>query len=164
MRKYLFVLAVAAVVLFLDQTSKEYIREHLGLYDSIVVIDSFFQITHLQNPGAAFGLLADSHPSWRIPFFLLVGVVAVTALAFFVRRIDDHRWLLLGGLGTILGGASGNLVDRIRLGVVTDFLDFHVRGYHWPAFNVADSGISVGMAILILYSLFAPEGLGESSS
>ena len=164
MRKYLFVLAVAAAVLFLDQASKTYIREHLGLYDSIVVIDSFFQITHLQNPGAAFGLLADSHASWRIPFFLLVGAVAVTALGFFVRRIEDHRWLLLGGLGTILGGACGNLVDRIRLGVVTDFLDFHFRGYHWPAFNVADSGITVGMVILILYTLLAPDGLGETST
>jgi signal peptidase II len=128
------------------------------------VIDSFFQITHLQNPGAAFGLFADGHPSWRIPFFLLVGAVAVTALAFFVRRIDDHRWLLLAGLGTILGGAAGNLMDRVRLGVVTDFLDFHFRGYHWPAFNVADSGITVGMVILILYTLLAPEGLGETST
>jgi signal peptidase II len=160
-KKYGLVFSVAGAVLLLDQLTKWYIRQTLPLYDSIVVIDSFFQITHLRNPGAAFGLLADADATLRIPFFLTVSAIAVTALTFFVRRIEDQRVLLLVSLGTILGGALGNLTDRIWMGAVTDFLDFHVRGYHWPAFNVADSGISVGMVILILYSLFAPQALGE---
>lgn len=164
MRKYALVFGVAAAIVLLDQLTKVYIREHLGLYDSIIVFDSFFHITHLQNPGAAFGLLADAHSSLRIPFFLIVGAFAIAALTYFVRRVDEERLLLLASLGAILGGAIGNLVDRVWFGAVTDFLDFHVNGYHWPAFNVADSGITVGMVILILYSLFAPEGLGETSS
>lgn len=164
MKKYAFVFGVAATILVLDQLTKVYIRETLPLYESIVVIESFFQITHLQNPGAAFGLLADAHASLRIPFFLIVGVFAMTALTYFVRRVDDDRLLLLTSLGAILGGALGNLIDRLWFGAVTDFLDFHLDGYHWPAFNVADSGITIGMVVLILYSLFAPEGLGETSS
>lgn len=164
MKKYGIVFFVAAGVLILDQLTKWYIREALPLYDSIIVIDSFFHITHLRNPGAAFGLLAGANAALRIPFFIAVAVIAVTALTFFVRRVDERRLLLLISLGTILGGALGNLTDRVWMGAVTDFLDFHVRGYHWPAFNVADSGISVGMVILILYSLFVPEALGENSA
>jgi signal peptidase II len=160
-KKYGIVFSVAAVVLILDQLTKWYIRQWLPLYDSVVVIESFFHITHLRNPGAAFGLLADADAALRIPFFIVVAMIAVTALTFFVRRIEDHRLLLLISLGAILGGAFGNLTDRILMGAVTDFLDFHIRGFHWPAFNVADSGISVGMVILILHSLFAPEALGE---
>lgn len=163
MKRYGIVFGVAAVVLVLDQVTKWIIRQNLSLYDSIIVIDSFFHITHLQNPGAAFGLLADAPAGLRVPFFFAVGLIAVTALMFFVRRVDESRLLLLVSLGAILGGAFGNLVDRVVLGAVTDFLDFHVNGYHWPAFNVADSGISVGMVVLILYSVFAPEGLGETS-
>jgi signal peptidase II len=162
-KKYAYVFGVAAALLLLDQLTKAYIRQHLGLYETIIVIDSFFHITHLQNPGAAFGLLADAHSSLRIPFFMAVGAVAIVALTYFVRRVDGSRWLVLTSLGGILGGALGNLVDRIWLGAVTDFLDFHLSGYHWPAFNVADSAITVGMVILIAYSLFAPEGLGETT-
>lgn len=162
MKKYVYVFVVAVVVLLLDQFTKAYIRQHLSLYETVIVIDSFFHITHLQNPGAAFGLLADAHSSLRIPFFMGVAAVAVAALTFFVRRIDERRLLVLTSLGAILGGALGNLVDRVWLGAVTDFLDFHLSGYHWPAFNVADSSITVGMVVLIAYSLFAPEGLGET--
>lgn len=162
MKRYGIVFGVAAVVLVLDQVTKWIIRQNLNLYDSVIVIDSFFHITHLQNPGAAFGLLADAPAGLRVPFFLAVSGIAVAALTFFVRRVDDSRLLLLISLGAILGGAFGNLVDRVLLGAVTDFLDFHVSGYHWPAFNVADSGISVGMVVLILCSVFAPEGLGEN--
>jgi len=161
-KKYVYVFVVAVVVLLLDQFTKAYIRQHLSLYETVIVIDSFFHITHLQNPGAAFGLLADAHSSLRIPFFMGVAAVAVAALTFFVRRIDERRLLVLTSLGAILGGALGNLVDRVWLGAVTDFLDFHLSGYHWPAFNVADSSITVGMVVLIAYSLFAPEGLGET--
>lgn len=161
MKRYAIVFGVAALVLALDQATKWLIRSRMALYDSIAVFESFFHITHLQNPGAAFGLLADAHPWVRMPLLLTVGVIAVTVLTFFVRRVDERRVLLLAGLGAIVGGAFGNLIDRLAFGAVTDFLDFHLRGYHWPAFNVADSGITVGMGILIAYSLFAPDGLGE---
>ncbi len=154
MRKYVLVFSVAAVVLILDQLSKWYIRHTFGLYESVPIIDSIFHITHIRNAGGAFGLLNQGAKVWRLPFFLGVSCVAVGVLLVFVRRIDPRqRWLLLA-LGGILGGALGNLVDRMISGEVTDFLDFHWHGYYWPAFNVADSGISVGMVILLVYSLF----------
>ncbi|HXQ22136.1 MAG TPA: signal peptidase II [Candidatus Acidoferrales bacterium] len=161
MKKYLFVLSVAAVVVLLDQATKWYIRHTVSLYESIAVIDSLFHITYVRNSGGAFGLLAGSSQALRLPFFLLVSLIAVVVLLFFVRRVEPgHRWLLFA-LGAILGGALGNLVDRMASGAVTDFLDFHWHGYHWPAFNVADSCITTGMVILLLYSLLVHDEAAE---
>jgi signal peptidase II len=157
MRKYGFVLGVAAVVLLLDQVTKWYIRRTVGLYESIVVLDSFFHITHVRNAGGAFSLFAGAPSALRVPFFVLVSSAAVAALLVFIRRVEPSQWFLLFALGAILGGALGNLVDRITSGEVTDFLDFHWRGWYWPAFNVADSFISTGMVILLLYSLLVRE-------
>ena len=162
MKKYGFVLSVAAIVLVLDQLTKWYIRRTVGLYESIVVLDSFFHITHVRNAGGAFSLFAGAPRTVRLPFFLLVSIVAVTALLLFVRRVDPQRRLLLFALGAILGGALGNFVDRMISGEVTDFLDFHWHGWYWPAFNVADSFISTGMVILLLYSLFVRDEGGGS--
>ena len=162
MRKYGFVLSVAGIALVLDQVTKWYIRRTVGLYESIVVLDSFFHITHVRNAGGAFSLFAGVSSTIRLPFFLLVSIVAVTALLLFVRRVEPQHRLLLFGLGAILGGALGNFVDRMMSGEVTDFLDFHWRGWYWPAFNVADSFISTGMVILLLYSFFVRDE-GHSS-
>jgi signal peptidase II len=153
MKKYVVVLAVAAVVLVLDQATKSYIRNTFSLYESMAVIDSVFHITHVRNSGGAFGLLNGSSSVLRLPFFLGVSIIAVGALLIFVRRVEPGQYWLLVALGGILGGALGNLVDRMVSGEVTDFLDFHWRGYYWPAFNVADSCITGGMLILLFYSL-----------
>jgi signal peptidase II len=153
MKKYLLVFGVAALVLGLDQLSKWYVRESVQLYESIPVIDSLLHITHVRNKGGAFSLFAGAHPTLRIPFFLGVSVVAIGFLVYMIRRIEPAQWLLLLALGCILGGAVGNLIDRAVAGEVTDFVDVHWRGWYWPAFNVADSGITVGMVILILHSL-----------
>jgi signal peptidase II len=96
-----------------------------------------------------------------VPFFLGVSVVAIITLVYMIRRIEPRQSLVLFALGCILGGAIGNLIDRALVGQVTDFLDFHWRGWYWPAFNVADSGISVGMVILILHSLLARDPPGR---
>ena len=161
MRKYRVVLAIAAIVLFLDQLTKWYIRSTISLYESITVIDSFFHITYVRNSGGAFGLLGGSSAALRLPFFLTVSVVAVVVLLYFVRRVEPGQGILLLALGAILGGALGNFVDRMISGEVTDFLDFHWHGYYWPAFNVADSCISTGMVILLLHSLFTREESGD---
>jgi signal peptidase II len=153
MKKYSIVFTIAALVLALDQLTKWYIRQTVSLYESISVIDSLFHITHVRNSGGAFSLFANSSDVVRLPFFLLVSVIAVAVLLFFVRRVRPEQHLLLCALGLILGGALGNLVDRIVYGQVTDFLDFHWRGYYWPAFNVADSCITMGMLVLLFYSL-----------
>jgi len=157
MRKYSVVAAIAAAVLVLDQLTKWYVRRTVSLYESIAVIDSLFNITHVRNTGGAFSLLAGSSRAVRLPFFLLVSMVAVVVLLFFVRRVRPEQRLLLFALGVILGGALGNFADRLVYGEVTDFLDFHWRGYYWPAFNVADSCITVGMLILLFHSLLVQE-------
>ncbi|MFI5394730.1 MAG: signal peptidase II [Candidatus Binatia bacterium] len=163
MRKYPMVFGVAGVVLIIDQVTKWYIRRRFSLYESVSVIDSVFHITHVRNAGGAFGLLNQGTHTWRLPFFLLVSCIAVAVLLTFVRRVQPgQRWLLLA-LGAILGGALGNLVDRMVSGEVTDFLDFHWHGYYWPAFNVADSCITVGMLILLLYSLLVRDETHVSS-
>jgi signal peptidase II len=164
MRKYAFVLSVAAVVVVLDQVTKWYIRRTIGLHESIVVLDSFFHITYVRNAGGAFSLFAGAPRALRLPFFILVAIIAVVALLAFVRRVEPGRRLLLFGLGAILGGAMGNLADRMRSGEVTDFLDFHWHGWYWPAFNVADSFISTGMVILLLYSFFWSDERDRSPS
>lgn len=155
MSRYVFVGAVAAVVVVLDQLTKWFIRAQLGVFDSLPVIDGLFSITHVRNTGGAFSLFAGAHEALRVPFFLLVSVVAIVVLLHFVRRVASGQWVVLFALGAVLGGAVGNMIDRATFGEVTDFLDVHWRGYHWPTFNVADSFITVGMLILILHSFVA---------
>jgi signal peptidase II len=155
MKKSGFVLLIAGTVLAADQLTKSIIRRSVPLYESLPIIDSFFHITHVRNTGGAFSLFADAGDAIRIPFFLLASTVALGALLYFVRQVpSDRRWLLFA-LAGVLGGALGNLVDRVLFGRVTDFLDVSWRGYHWPAFNVADSFITTGVVILIAHSLFA---------
>ncbi len=162
MKKYIFVLGVAAVVLLLDQATKWYIRQTVSLYESIAVLEGIFSITHVRNSGGAFGFLNGTRSALRLPFFVVVSMVAVGVLLVFVRRVEPGQRGLLLALGGILGGALGNLVDRMMAGEVTDFLDFHWRGYYWPAFNVADSCITTGMLILLVYSLLVRDDDGAS--
>ena len=162
MRKYPLVIGIAAVVLIIDQLTKWYIRNSFSLYESVTVIDSFFHITHVRNAGGAFGLLNQAASTWRLPFFLAVSCVAVVVLLMFVRRVQPGQWWLLLALGSILGGALGNLIDRMLFGEVTDFLEFHWRNYYWPTFNVADSCITVGMVILLVYSFVVRDEPGSA--
>jgi signal peptidase II len=152
MNKYAVVLSIAGVAVVVDQVTKWYVRQHFTLYESISVIDSFFRITYARNAGGAFGLLNQGARAWRLPFFLLASCVAVVVLLMFVRRVRPGQWWLIVALGGILGGALGNLIDRMMSGEVTDFLDVYWRDYHWPTFNVADSCITIGMLILVVYS------------
>lgn len=153
MKKYAVVLSIAAVAVIIDQISKGIIRQRFALYESLSVIDSFFQLTYARNAGGAFGLFNQAARAWRLPFFLVVSCVAVVVLLLFVLRVRPGQWWLLLALGSILGGALGNLIDRMLSGEVTDFLDLYWGSYHWPTFNVADSCITVGMVILLVYSL-----------
>ena len=144
---------VAAAVLVADQATKAIVQANMTPHESRYVLP-FFALTYVRNTGAAFGVLATYRPEIRLPLFLVVTVVAVGALVSFLRRTSpDHRWLV-GALGGILGGALGNLVCRVfRHGEVIDFLDVHWGAHHWPAFNVADSAITVGVAVVLLHGL-----------
>jgi len=122
----------------------------MTLHQSIELVPDFAHITYVRNPGAAFGILADN--SLRLPFFLLVSLVAALGILWYLRREQGGSLRLQLGLGLIFSGAVGNLIDRIRFGEVIDFLDVHWYQHHWPAFNIADSAICVGVALMLLES------------
>lgn len=141
---------VALIVILLDQATKLVIVRALRVGQGIPVIPGYFDIVFVLNPGAAFGFLATLSEQVRNPFFILISVVAVILIVFYHTRFLHAHRLASVALGLILGGAIGNLIDRLRYGMVVDFLDFHVSRYHWPAFNVADSAISIGVALMFL--------------
>ena len=138
---------VTAVILVLDQASKLYVDARFALYESVPVIRGWFHLTYIRNKGAAFGIFADS--AVRVPFFITVSLVALLVILWYLRRLRAEQTLAAFSLALIFAGALGNLIDRVRLGEVIDFLDVFWRHYHWPAFNVADSAICVGVALLI---------------
>lgn len=157
MRKTIFVATVALSVIAFDQATKHYIRSTVPLHESFPVIDSLFHITHVTNPGGAFNFLSGASDAVRLPFFYLATVFALGALGYFLRQVPDHQPVLLFALAGVLGGAIGNLIDRVYFGEVTDFVDVFWRHYHWPAFNVADAFISIGVVVLLIHSLRAPD-------
>ena len=154
MTKNVLVTVVGTSVLVLDQLSKWWIRRTLEPGETIVVLDSCLQIIHARNPGGAFSLFAGTGDAFRIPFFLVASVLAIGVLIYFLRQVQPHQRILQFALAGLMGGALGNLVDRVAMGYVTDFIDAYWRSYHWPAFNVADSFITIGVCILLGHSLF----------
>jgi signal peptidase II len=151
--KYLLVGGVAAVVIVLDQITKLWVASSMQLHESIPVF-SWFNLTYVRNPGAAFSLFADHSSSFRVPFFTVVFLLAGGAIGFFVKQTPPTQVAVLVACGLVLGGALGNLIDRIAYGEVIDFADAHWRGMHWPAFNVADACISVGVCLMLLRGVF----------
>lgn len=141
---------VALLVVLLDQLTKWWIFATFRLYESLPVIPGFFDLTFVVNTGAAFGMLAGEQNLWRQLFFISVTLVALVVLCFAFRQYRRQGHLYAVAIGLIGGGATGNLLDRLRLGHVVDFLDFSIKGHHWPAFNVADSAISVGVALFLV--------------
>jgi signal peptidase II len=150
-RKYWPLVALTPLFVLLDQWAKVAITDRFRLGESIPIIRTYFNLTYVRNTGAAFGLLADAHPGLRIPFFLLVPAVAMVVIAFIFRRLPDKSIKVASALALVISGALGNLIDRMRLGYVVDFLDFHWHyQWHFPAFNVADVVICVGVGLLML--------------
>nr|WP_319492984.1 signal peptidase II [uncultured Desulfobacter sp.] len=145
---------VSIGVLLLDQITKWMIVKCLPLYDHITVIDHLFDITHVLNPGGAFGFFAEQSPGIRKFIFLFLSSGVALFVVWLYRKTAQTHIFLSYGLALIFGGALGNLIDRFRFGKVVDFLDFYVGALHWPAFNVADSAISIGMGILIYHVIF----------
>lgn len=146
---YLIALGTVA----LDQATKALIVRHLRLGQSLPVLPGFFDLTFILNPGAAFGFLAGLPAGIRQPFFVCVALAAAGLILFYRHRYLRQQPLASGALALILGGAVGNLIDRLRYGMVVDFLDVYLGPYHWPAFNVADSAISVGVGLMLLDAL-----------
>ncbi|MDQ3283183.1 MAG: signal peptidase II [Acidobacteriota bacterium] len=150
-------LVISAVVILLDIWTKWLVLTRIDLHEAIPVIPNFFQLVHVRNTGAAFGLGANAS-SAAVPLLLNFGAIAVfcVVVVYALRSAISDR-LLQTGLHLILGGAIGNLLDRFRFGYVVDFLDVYVGQKHWPAFNVADSAICIGIALLFLDMRKKPE-------
>jgi signal peptidase II len=150
-------------VVFLDQLTKGLIAATMTPFQSIPVLP-FFALTYVRNTGAAFSLLSTA-PGWvRIPLFVAVTIGALWLLAGTLRQTSPERRGLVLAMGAIVGGAIGNLMDRLRWGEVVDFLHFHVGGWSWPMFNVADSAITVGVIVVLLASFNRPvESLDDAA-
>lgn len=156
--KRLWALALTVIVVILDRVTKLYIQNALSPFDNVPVIPDLLRIVHVENPGAAFGVLAEGNPALR--GLILIGVsflvICLVVAALWMRSVTDQVLINFLALGAILGGAAGNLYDRIAHGTVTDFIEVFHGGWSFPAFNVADSAITVGAACLVLGTLFRP--------
>jgi signal peptidase II len=144
--KYIILSVISVIVLILDQATKIFIDRTMDLHSTITVVENFFNITYIRNKGAAFGFLAES--SFRLPFFILISIIAVVVIIGIFRKLRPEQKLTAISLSLIFAGALGNLIDRIRLGEVIDFIYVHWYEHYWPAFNVADSAICVGVFLL----------------
>ena len=157
------VFALAGAVVALDQVAKVLVLDRLPLGVPVALVDDLLSFTLVMNPGLAFGLLGSVTRTWR----WVVAALSLVALAVLVRValrvLPDGGWVGRVAIGLIFGGAVGNLIDRARFGAVVDFVDVHWRGWHWPAFNVADSAITIGVALLAL-RLITERAVPESSS
>lgn len=143
---------LSAAVLIVDQISKAMIRKRFDLYD-YESITPFFDLIRLHNTGAAFSFLADQ-PGWQQYFFVVIALIVSVVIIIWMRSLRGRQAFIAAGLSLLLGGALGNVIDRVSFGYVTDFLYFNWNGYYWPAFNVADIAICAGAAGLIIDSVF----------
>lgn len=144
---------ISGLIIILDQITKLVVLAKIPMYHRISVIPGFFNLTHIHNPGGAFGFMAAGSQTIRSLLFVGVSLIAMAVIIYFYRSTPrTHPWLA-SALAMIFGGAAGNFIDRLHLGEVVDFLDVYIGPYHWPAFNVADSAITVGLGIFIVHVL-----------
>lgn len=151
MPRFLLWLTVAGAVILLDQLTKLGVAALLAPGQHIVLA-AHLNLVHVHNPGAAFSFLSQAG-GWQRWFFVLLAIAVSAWLTFLIRRHAGERLLPLAA-ALVMGGALGNVIDRLRLGAVVDFIDVHAAGWHWPAFNVADAAISLGVALLLWQQLF----------
>jgi signal peptidase II len=149
-RTYWILLIFCIGILLLDQWTKSVVVQKLPLYQRVEVIQGFFNLTHVRNTGGAFGIFGGEKGGLGSILFVAVSLMAIGAIVFLFLRIKENEKTLAFSFSLILSGAVGNLIDRLRYGEVVDFLDFHLWGYHWPAFNVADSAICIGIGLMAL--------------
>jgi signal peptidase II len=157
-RKYWVLLIFFVGILLLDQWTKSLVVQKLPLYQRVNVIQGFFDLTHVRNTGGAFGIFGGEKGGLGSILFLGVSLVAIGAIIFLFLKVKENERTLAFSFSLILSGAVGNLIDRLRYGEVVDFLDFYLSGYHWPAFNVADSAICIGIGLMVLELLKGDRG------
>ena len=148
-RKYWVLMICLVIILGLDQYTKYEVQQRIHLYQTIKVIDGFFNLTHVRNTGGAFGIFAGNKGGIGSFFFIAIPLVAIGVILYLIRQLKEHERIFSLSLSLILSGAIGNLIDRVRYREVVDFLDFHLFSYHWPAFNIADSAITIGISLMV---------------
>ncbi len=148
--RYLQLFLASNVLIILDQYTKMWVNTHIPKHRFIMVIDNFFAITHIRNPGVAFGLGADWSSEYKTYLFIGFSVIAIVAILIFFHQTPPENKMVRVGLILIFSGAIGNLIDRILYQEVIDFLDFFYGSYHWPAFNIADSCITIGVLLMFV--------------
>ena len=158
--RYRVILGLAVVLAALDQFSKWAVDTYFAA-DEVVRLTSFFNLVNVRNHGAAFGMLNDPSSTWQFWLFAAATVLAGVVVVYVAKGAEEKDRLLFVALGSILGGALGNFIDRVRLRAVVDFLDFHIAGYHWPAFNLADICICLGAFVIALLLLRSPSPTAE---
>ncbi|MCX5848249.1 MAG: signal peptidase II [Deltaproteobacteria bacterium] len=163
MKKNIIIFLLGAItVIILDQITKAAIVAKFFLHESYAVIDGFFNLVYVMNPGAAFGFLANTSEIFRYFFFIGITSAIILLIIYYIVKSKSQNMLVLASLTLIFAGAVGNLIDRIRFGAVVDFLDVYVGTAHWPAFNVADSAISLG-AMLMIWGMIVNREKAHSS-
>ena len=149
-RKYWILLIICVWIISIDQWAKYVVQQRLVLYQRVEVIHGFFNLTHVRNPGGAFGIFGGEKGGLGSWFFVVFSLVAIGSILFlFVKAREGEKTFSLS-FSLVLSGAVGNLIDRLRYEEVVDFLDFYLFSYHWPAFNVADSAICIGIGLMAL--------------
>jgi len=146
-KKYLLIFTV---IIILDQVTKFVIKSNLALYDRVEVIKGFFQITHVRNSGAVWGILSDHPAQWVSLVITGLSIVALVVVFYYFLKLEATCTLELTALSFVIGGAIGNNIDRVIRGYVIDFIDMYIKSHHWPTYNIADSFITIGVILLII--------------
>ena len=147
-KKYKILLIIVPIILFLDQITKYWAIKNLKPSNNIIVIKGYFNFIYRENKGAAWSFLADTHDSFRIPFFMILTIAAILLVLFMITKLTDEQKLLQFAFPLIVAGAGGNLTDRFTNGAVVDFIDWHIAAHHWPTFNMADVSLVIAMILL----------------
>lgn len=162
--KWVWLSATSILIVVLDQVTKVIVERRFVLGESLELVSGFFNLTSVRNTGAAFGILATAPDWFRVPFFIAVPILALGSILWVFRSVGEKDRLSALAFAGVLGGALGNLIDRARLGYVIDFLDFHYKHWHFPAFNVADITICIGVGLLMILSFNQTQGERQSAS
>lgn len=152
--KYIVSVIIIPIVFILDQLSKKWAMSNLKGKPAIDIIDGFFDLRYVENPGAAWGIFGSMSDSLRKPFFIIVSIIAVIFIIYFFIKVKNEQRTLSVAIAFILGGAFGNFYDRVANSYVVDFIHWFYKDYHWPTFNLADSAISTGVVLMIIHMLF----------
>ena len=161
--KYVLLFFVSGVLIVMDQYTKLMVSLHIPLNYSVKVVEDFFSLTHIRNSGVAFGLFASQQSEYKALMFIAISTIAIMAILVIFHQTPKEKKMVQNGLILIFSGAIGNLIDRILHGEVIDFVDFFINRHHFPAFNIADSCITIGVTLMVI-DLFCGEARPDSSA